>query len=185
MARLESPTRAAVCGSSVAREGIVELLAGIKGPGGVILRMPKLAKFLGDVNRVLRSELGLDARLVELTILATAREMQSQFEWTMHEPVALEVGVSPATIDMIRHGKPLADVPEKEAALIHLAREAVGAKRVTPATYATALALFGEEELLHYSVLIASYAQAAILLCIVGQELHDHQSPGLPEQEKQ
>ena len=41
-------------------------LAGIKGPGGVILRMPKLAKSLGDVNRMLRSELGLDARLVEL-----------------------------------------------------------------------------------------------------------------------
>jgi 4-carboxymuconolactone decarboxylase len=135
-------------------------LAGIKGPGGVILRAPKLAKPLGDVNRVLRSELGLEARLVELTILATAREMQSQFEWAMHEPVALEVGVPAATIDMIRHGKPLADVPEKEAALIHLAREAVGAKQVTPATYATALALFGEEELLHYSVLIASYAQA-------------------------
>ena len=159
-------------------------LAGIKGPGGVILRMPKLATPLDDVNRVLRSELGLDARLVELTILATAREMHSQFEWAMHEPVALEVGVPAATIDMIRHGKPLEDVPEKEAALIHLAREAVGAKQVAPATYATALALFGEEELLHYSVLIASYAQGAILLSIVGQELHDHQWPGLPEQEK-
>ena len=156
-------------------------LAGIKGPGGVILRMPKLFKPLDGVNRVLRSELGLDARLVELTILVTAREMHSQFEWAMHEPVALEMGVPAATIDMIRHGRPLADVPEREAALIHLAREAVGAKQVTPATYATALALFGEEDLLHYSVLIASYAQAAILLCIVGQELHDHQSPGLPE----
>ena len=42
-----------------------------------------------------------------------------------------------------------------------------------------------KKSLLHYSVLIASYAQGAILLCIVGQELHDHQSPGLPEQEKQ
>ena len=41
--------------------------------------MPKLARPLSDVNRVLRSELGLDARLVKLTILATAREMQSQF----------------------------------------------------------------------------------------------------------
>jgi hypothetical protein len=37
-------------------------LAGIKGPGGVHLRMPKLAKVRGDVNRVLRAELGLDAR---------------------------------------------------------------------------------------------------------------------------
>jgi hypothetical protein len=87
----------------------------------------------------------------------------------MHEPVALEVGVPAATIDMLRHGKPVADVPEKEAALIHLAREAVGAKQVTPATYATALALFGEEELLHYSVLIASYAQGAILLASWGR----------------
>jgi hypothetical protein len=43
------------------------------------------------------------------------------------------------------------------------------------------LALFGEEDLLHYSLLIASYAQTAILLCIVGQELHEHQTPGLPE----
>jgi 4-carboxymuconolactone decarboxylase len=156
-------------------------LAGIKGPGGVILRMPRIANSLGDVNRMLRSEQGLDARLVELTILATAREMQSQFEWAMHEPLALEMGVPAATIDIIRHRRPLADVPEREATLIQLAREAVGAKQVTPAAYATALALFGEEELLHYSVLIASYAQVAILLCIVGQELHDDQSPGLPE----
>jgi len=156
-------------------------LAGIRGPGGVILRMPKLAKSMDDVNRVLRSELGLDARLVELTVLATAREMKSQFEWAMHEPVAREMGVPAATIDMIRHGKPLSGVPEKEAALINIAREAVGAKQVTPATYAKALALFGEEDLLHYSMLISNYAQTAILLCIVGQELHDHQSPGLPE----
>jgi 4-carboxymuconolactone decarboxylase len=156
-------------------------LAGLKGPGGVHLRMPKLAKARGDVNRVLRAELGLDARLVEVTILATAREMKSQFEWAMHEPVARELGVPTATIDMIRHGKPLAGVPEKEAALINIAREAVGAKQVTPATYAKALALFGEEDLLHYSLLIASYAQTALLLCIVGQEWHDHQSPGLPE----
>ena len=32
-------------------------LAGIKGPGGVILRMPKLAKPLGDVNRVLDGDI--------------------------------------------------------------------------------------------------------------------------------
>jgi 4-carboxymuconolactone decarboxylase len=156
-------------------------LAGLKGPNGVTLRMPKLAQHLGDANRMLRSELGLDAGLIEVAILATAREMKSQFVWAMHEPVARELGIPAETIDRVRHGKPLSGVPEREAALIHIAREAVGAKRVTPATYARALALFGEEELLHYSLLISNYAQNAILLCIVGQELHDHQSPGLPE----
>jgi 4-carboxymuconolactone decarboxylase len=165
---------------TTARPGGGLNLAGLKGPGGVNLRMPKLSKHMGDVNRVMRSELGLDPRLVEIAILATAREMKSQFEWAMHEPVALEKGVPAQTIDMIRHGRPLSGVPDKEAALIELAREAVGAKKVTPATYKKALGLFGEETLLHYSMLISNYAQTAILLCIVGQELHDHQTPGLP-----
>ena len=56
----------------------------------------------------------------------------------------------------------------------------LGAKKVSPTAYAKALALFGEETLLHYSMLISNYASTAILLCIVGQELHDHHSPGLP-----
>jgi len=156
-------------------------LAGIKGPGGVNLRMPKLLAAMGDINSVMRSKLGLDPRLVEAAILATAREMKSQFEWAMHESVALAKGVSAQTVDAIRHGRPLAGVPDDEAALIQLAREAVGNKKVTPLTYARALALFGEEMLLHYSMLISNYAQTAVLLCIVGQELHDHQKPGLPE----
>ena len=152
-------------------------LAGIKGPGGVLLRMPKLGKSFDEVNRILRSELGLDPRLVEVAILATAREMSSQFEWAMHEPVAIEKGVAAKTVDMIRRRKPLSGVPEKEAALVELVREAVGAKNVTSATYARALALFGEEGLLHYAALIGNYAQTAIILGIVGQQLHDHPRP--------
>src|SRR3954467_1836648 len=50
-------------------------LAGLKGPSGVWIRMPKLGKLMGQVNRILRTELGMDARLLEVAILATAREM--------------------------------------------------------------------------------------------------------------
>lgn len=156
-------------------------LAGIKGPGGVTLRMPKLLGSMGDVNRMLRVEIGLDEGLVELAILAAAREMKSRFVWAMHESVAVEVGVSAATIDVIRHGRPLDGLADREAALIQLARESIGDRKVTPQTYATALALFGEEDLLHYSLLMANYAQYAILLFVVGQELHDHQKKGLPD----
>lgn len=156
-------------------------LAGIKGPGGVDLRMPRLLAHRGDVNRMLRVELGLDDALVELAILAAAREIDSQFVWAMHEPVAREAGVSDASIEVIRHRRPLEGLPEQQVALISLARESIGDRRVRPATYARALALFGEEDLLHYSLLMASYVQHAIVLTVVGQELHDHQTPGLPE----
>ena len=100
----------------------------------------------------------------------------------MHEPVPGD-GRS-RTINMIRHGRPLADVPEREAALIHLARGGAGRSRLRQRRTRQPWRFLATQELLHYSVLIASYAQVAILLCIVGQELHDHQSPGLPEQER-
>jgi 4-carboxymuconolactone decarboxylase len=155
-------------------------LAGLKGPGGVWIRMPRLGKANSEINRVLRTELGLDPRLVEVAILAAAREMSSQFEWTMHEPVALKKGVPQSTVDIIKHRKPVAGVPQKEAALIELAREAIGAKKVSPATYARALEAFGEQGLLHYVALMANYAMTAIVLTVFDQQLHDGQAPLLP-----
>jgi 4-carboxymuconolactone decarboxylase len=155
-------------------------LAGLKGPGGVWIRYPQLGKHMGPINRILRSELGLDPRLVEVAILATAREMDSQFEWCMHEPVALKQGVAPETVDAIKHRRPLVGVPEKEAVLIELAREAVGAHKTSQATYARALQAFGEQGLLNYVALISCYAQTAIVLGIFDQQLHDGMEPLLP-----
>ena len=42
------------------------------------------------LNRYLRFEAGFTPRMREIAILATAREMDSQFEWCAHEPEALE-----------------------------------------------------------------------------------------------
>jgi 4-carboxymuconolactone decarboxylase len=155
-------------------------LAGLKGPGGVWIRVPPLGKPMGELNRVLRSELGLDPRLVEVAILAAAREMDSRFEWAMHEPVALEKGVAPETIDAIRHRKALAGVPEKEAVLIELVRESVGAKKVGPGTYARAIAAFGEEGVINYVALFSAYVMTAAVLCVFDQQLHDGQEDRLP-----
>src|SRR3954470_17083046 len=82
-------------------------LAGIKGPAGVWIRYPQLGLHMGPINRILRAELGLDARLVKVAILATAREMNSQFEWTMHEPVALKQGIASTTVEAIKHRREL------------------------------------------------------------------------------
>ena len=146
-------------------------LAGLKGPGGVWMRLPALRKPMGEVNRILRSESGLDPRLIEVAILAAAREMDSQFEWTMHEPVALEKGVARQTIEVIRHRRELTGVPQDEAALIRLAREGIGKHTVGSDSYARAVEIFGEEKLLQYATLLACYAMTAIMLAVVDQQL--------------
>jgi 4-carboxymuconolactone decarboxylase len=152
-------------------------LAGLTGPGGLWMRCPALRKPMGEVNRMLRSGCDLDPRLVEVAILAAAREMDSEFEWTMHKPVALEKGVARQTIEIIRHRRELAGVPEEEAILIRLARESIGAHRVEPECYARGIALFGEEKLLYYAALIACYAMTATMLAVVDQRLPEGKRP--------
>jgi 4-carboxymuconolactone decarboxylase len=157
-------------------------LAGLRGPGGIFVRYPGLSRHIGPMNRILRSELGLDPKLVEIAILATAREMKSQFEWTMHEPVALTLGIPEATVDAIKQRLATTGLPEKEAVLIELARESVGDKKVTPGTYARALQAFGEQGVLDYTALISVYAMTAIVLSVFDMQLHDGQKPLLPEE---
>src|SRR4051794_23964621 len=67
------------------------------------------------VNQYLRHESGLGARLRELAILATARELDSQFEWAAHEKEALRAGVPAEVIDTIKHRRDLAALDPADA----------------------------------------------------------------------
>ncbi len=77
-------------------------LRGLTGPGGIQLHSPELSRRSRPLNHYLRHEAGLGGRVRELAILATARELGSQFEWAAHEPAALAEGIAPEIIDLIR-----------------------------------------------------------------------------------
>src|SRR5207302_10010301 len=70
-------------------------LRGLRGPGGIHLHSPGLARHARPLNRYLRHEAGPGGRLRELAILVTARELDSQFEWPAHEAEALREGLAP------------------------------------------------------------------------------------------
>jgi 4-carboxymuconolactone decarboxylase len=78
-------------------------IAGLQGPAGVQLYSAKIASHVAAINQYLRFEAGFTARTREIAILATAREMDSQFEWVAHEPEALKQGVPQTVIDVIKH----------------------------------------------------------------------------------
>jgi 4-carboxymuconolactone decarboxylase len=155
-------------------------LVGLRGPGGIRLHNPTLSRLTEPLNRYLRFDAGLDRRLVEIAILATAREFDQHFEWCAHEPVALKEGVEPEIIETIRLRRPLDGLGEKEAALIGLVREAIGEHRVRSETFATALRLFGQGALLNFVALIGNYAETAILLTVFDQQLPEGKTSTLP-----
>ena len=155
-------------------------IVGIRGPAGIQLYSPKLAEIARPLNSYLRFECGLSARLREIAILATARELDSQFEWAAHEPEALKEGVPAATIDIIKHRKSTASLPDAEAAVIELAREFYRTKKVSSATFARAAKHYAPGDLVNLVALMGNYAGTALLLAAFDMQLPPGQAPLLP-----
>jgi 4-carboxymuconolactone decarboxylase len=155
-------------------------IAGLQGPAGIYLYSPKVAALHNQLNRYLRFEAGFPARVREIAILTTAREMDSQFEWVAHEPEALKEGVSQAVIDVIKHRKSTAGLDANDALIIELGRELWRDHRVKSETFAKAKAAFGPNKLIELVMLMGNYAGTAALLASVDMQLHKGKEPLLP-----
>lgn len=139
-------------------------VAGLRGPSGVNFHSPVLAEHTRNLNQYLRYGSGIDGATREIAILASARETNSAFEWTAHEPIALEEGVSPDVIDVIKYRKALDGLDPAVATVIQLGREVVSGKTVSAETYDAAHALFGDRKLVEVVTMIAHYAATAMVL---------------------
>jgi 4-carboxymuconolactone decarboxylase len=155
-------------------------LRGLRGPGGIQLHSEELARRSRPVNQYLRNEAGLGPRLRELAILATARELDSQFEWAAHEEEARRAGVPAEVLETIRHRRPLDSIDPDDAVVIALAREIFTARKVASGTFARALALFGSKKLVELVALMGNYAATAALLTAFDMQLDPGQEPPLP-----
>ncbi len=155
-------------------------LAGFQGPAGIWLHSPRVGEPFREMNRVLRSEVPLAPRLRELAILVTAREFDSQFEWTAHEPVALKEGLDPEIVDAVKFRRAVSGAPEKEAAIIAFGRELLRDRRVRSETYAEMVRVFGQTAVVNLTALMANYAFTAVMLTAFDQQLHEGRKPLLP-----
>jgi len=155
-------------------------LAGLTGPRGFYLYSPKAGQHLSQANTYLRFESGLDPQVRELAILVIAREMRSQFEWTMHEPVAREVGLEPAAIEVVRDNKSPQNLTERNALIIRFGRELVREPKLSSETFSQVAQAFGEEELVTLTLLMGNYMRTALLLRAVDMQLPVDREPLLP-----
>ncbi|MYH29274.1 MAG: hypothetical protein F4137_10535 [Acidobacteria bacterium] len=119
--------------------------------------------------------------LLDLAILVTARAYDDQYTWTLTEPAAVENGLDPAVIEVVRSGESIAGLGDKEAALIDFGRQLFGPHTVTPETYASALeAVGGSTNLVDLVDLMAQHVSDAVLLIAFDQHLPAGVEPLLP-----
>jgi 4-carboxymuconolactone decarboxylase len=155
-------------------------LRGLRGPGGILLHSPELARYTRPLNHHLRHEAGLGGRVRELAILVTARAHDSQFEWCAHEAEATREGISRDIIDTIKYRKDAAHLDEADRVVIDLGREIFTARKVAPETFARALRQFGRRALVDLVALMGNYAGTAALLTAFDMQLDPGQQPLLP-----
>jgi len=150
------------------------------GPGGIRLYSPSVAQTMSSVNDYLRRKSGLEPRIVELSILVIAREMDCEYVWTAHEPAAKKAGLDQSVIDAVKYRKALAGIGEQEAAIIQLGRETIEKHRVGSETFSHAVKLFGNQGLVNILSLMGDYASTTLLLNAADQHIRPADKPLLP-----
>lgn len=136
----------------------------ISGPFYPLLRSPELMTRTRAMGDYLRFKSALPPRLSELVILITAREWTQQYEWNAHYQIALKAGVSPEVANAIAEGRRPAAMSEEEAILYDFCQELHRNKNVSDATYARALAKFGEQAVVDTVGITGYYTLLAMVL---------------------
>ena len=149
------------------------------------LYSPIVAKALDDAHGYEKFNAELGSRLLQIAVLVTAREIDSQFEWTQWEEHGLLTGqkslVEPAIMDTIKYCKPVVGLGPKETVIINFGRELLGPQRkVSSRTFAEALRLFGRRATVDLVEVMALYQATATELNAFDGQLRPGQKPLLP-----
>jgi 4-carboxymuconolactone decarboxylase len=141
-------------------------------PGGILAQTiinPGLAEALRAFNTGAVREGTLGSHMNEVAILTATREMQmSPSEWTGHAAAALRAGVRQETIDVIKFGRDLAGVPDKDALVIRFGRELFRNKQVSAATFTRVLDTFGHRGTVDLVGVMGDYAAVALMFQAFG-----------------
>ena len=136
----------------------------LSGPWAVILRSPEMINRARGLSDYLRFNSSLPPRLSEFVILITAREWTQQYEWNAHHPLAVKGGLNPEIAKAVADGRRPEKMADDEAALYDFCIELHRHRSVSDATYARALATFGEQGLVDAIGLSGWYTLVAMVL---------------------
>lgn len=147
----------------------------------LLLNSLDLGEHVARLGEYLRFESSLDPVKRETAILGTAREINSQYEWTHHEHVARQVGVRPELIEAIKSKQALVELSPDDRAIIQVAKDMVHHRTVGEETFQTILRLLGPEQAVDLITLVGYFVMLGSVFNALGLELEETLEPLLPE----
>ena len=111
--------------------------------------------------------------------LIAARFWTQQYEWQAHREHAIKAGLNPATADAIAEGRRPAGMKDDEEIVYELLTETLHNKSVSDATYARAVAKFGEAGVVDLVGVVGYYLMLAMIMNMARTALPAGKSPQL------
>jgi len=152
------------------RKALEEVTSGPRGAAGAggpfipLLRSPELMSRLQKTGEYLRFHNSVGPKISEFVILLTARQWTQQYEFNAHGPTALKAGVKQELITAIAEGRRPSGMEPDEEAAYDFCTELRQNQSVSDATYARALARFGEQGVIDMTGLVGYYTTLAMIM---------------------
>jgi 4-carboxymuconolactone decarboxylase len=123
-------------------------------------------------------------RYFQIAVLITAREIDQQFEWTMHELAGQRQNLEQGVIDVIKYNKDVASLSDKDATLITFGRALFREHRVSSELWAKMVSQFGRQRTVQLMMIMGEYFKAGFMMNAVDQHLPPEREPLLPTLKK-
>ena len=133
-------------------------------PWTVLLRVPDLVVPSLQLRLHNQQNSALSPKLTEMAILIAARHWTNSYEFNAHHTLAVKAGLSTDVINAVGDGRRPDPMSEEEAILYDFCMEVLHHGGVSDATYARALAKFGEAGIVEATSLQGYYTFLAMVM---------------------
>jgi len=134
------------------------------GPFEPMMHSPEVMSIARSTGDYLRYHSAIGNTLSELVILVTAREWSQDYEWYVHQPIALKAGISKDIADAIADGRRPVAMSADEETVYDFTVELQKNKRVSDATFSRAEQRFGKKGVVDMVAISGYYTSLAMQL---------------------
>ena len=145
-------------------DSIIQSRGVVGGPWLALLHSPELAQRTQHLGTYVRFESTLDHKVVELTALVSARELDSKHEWAAHVIHGQKAGISMETIRAVYEKKGTESFSSEDAQIVSFVREIIQTHRVSEPTFQAIYGRFGEKGMVELTATVGYYAMLACTL---------------------
>ncbi len=119
-------------------------------------------------------------RYFQLAVLIMAREIDQQYEWTLHEPAGRRQGLGANVIDVVKYNRDTAGLSDKDATLITFGRTLFREHKVSSELWEKMVSQFGRQRTVQLMMIMGDYFRVGFMLNAVDQHLPPAREALLP-----